>query len=204
MRMEHPINRPRKNSVGTITKIKNIPSNYRPNRAGVIIYTIIQGKLYFCFGRDKASGDLTDFGGGVKNSDASPVQAGIRELIEESLGVFGIIYEDEVQDYQAILHNNMLLMFFPLEVNRDEVRALFEERYHRIAKPEMSELVWLSYDEIKTIVDSNNQSYYETIYHKVHSLLVDINFIYQQIVTTDTDTQMSITPDWSSLSLAPI
>ena len=179
--------RPRKKSVGKILKVKDIPNNYKPHRSGVIIYTVIKGKLYFCFGRDKDSGDLTDFGGGVKKTDASPVQAGIRELIEESLGVFGIIYEEEVQNYQAIIHNHMLIMFFPMEVDREECNIMFKERYERIAKPEMSELVWLSYDEIKTIISSENRSFYETIYDKVYSLLVDIEFVYRNIVTTDNE-----------------
>ena len=42
---------------------------YKPKRAGIIVYTYSNNDYYFAFGLDRKHNELTDFGGGVKQSD---------------------------------------------------------------------------------------------------------------------------------------
>ena len=59
-----------------------IPQDKRFERAGIIPYTKIDDKKYFCLGVDAKYGTLTDFGGGVKRIE-NFVLAACRELEEE-------------------------------------------------------------------------------------------------------------------------
>src|SRR3989304_3199471 len=59
----------------------------RTIRAGVIPFTIKNNRLYFLLGVYRDTGELTDFGGGVKTSE-SIIDAAYRELFEESCKIF--------------------------------------------------------------------------------------------------------------------
>lgn len=61
---------------------------YNIVRAGVIPYTVTPIGVFFCLGQDRKSSDLTDFGGGVKVEDTSPIDTAIREFREESKDSF--------------------------------------------------------------------------------------------------------------------
>ena len=64
-------------------------SRIRPRRAGVIIYTVSNGRLYFAMGLDSNTHDLTDFGGTVEyETDENAVKGALREFSEETLGIF--------------------------------------------------------------------------------------------------------------------
>lgn len=64
-------------------------SNFNIRRAGVIPYTVINGHIHICLGVDSKSNELTDFGGGIRDSDINPLYGAIREFREESNDVFG-------------------------------------------------------------------------------------------------------------------
>lgn len=64
-------------------------TKYNIKRAGVIPYTVINGHVHFCLGVDFKTKELTDFGGGIRDSDESPLHGALREFREESNGVFG-------------------------------------------------------------------------------------------------------------------
>ena len=67
----------------------------KSTRASVLPYVIKndgnQRKIYFLFGIDRETGDITDLGGGVKRDEFS-LEAGLREFREESDEIFGTIY----------------------------------------------------------------------------------------------------------------
>ena len=66
----------------TKTLVQNLNLDvFRPQRAGVIIYTVYNGAVYFGFGLDAKTHDLTDFGGGVVYKiDSMPSERALREF----------------------------------------------------------------------------------------------------------------------------
>ena len=66
-----------------------------------IVLLHFEGKTYFCLGIDSNFGDLTDFGGGMKKNETF-INCGLRELEEESKGVFGEIKEDIPQKTKKV------------------------------------------------------------------------------------------------------
>lgn len=69
---------------------KLVPSNYPFKRAGVIFYYFDSlDQLKFILAVDKKYGELTDFGGGIKQGE-SFIDAAIRETEEESYGIFNL------------------------------------------------------------------------------------------------------------------
>lgn len=136
--------------------IRNIP------RAGVIFYTFIDEKLYLCFGRDKNSSDLTDFGGG-KRQNEDPITCAIRESNEESRFAFSEIKVHQVQGFICLYSSNMLIIFIPVmapdgvdicEITEENFSSKqFLNHYQSGARcfNEISDLVWLDETEISNI-----------------------------------------------------
>jgi hypothetical protein len=63
-----------------------LPTN---KRAGVIPYTVFQGRLFFLLGVDRKTNEYTDFGGGCKNNETL-LDGAWREFQEETCGVFSM------------------------------------------------------------------------------------------------------------------
>lgn len=61
--------------------------NLKTVRSGIIPFTFFNDHLRFCLAKDSRTGELGDFGGGVKRGEVS-ITGGIRELTEESNGIF--------------------------------------------------------------------------------------------------------------------
>lgn len=89
-------------------------SDFRVPRAGIIFYTFVDDQIYCCFGRDRKTQDLTDFGGGRKKKESS-IQCALREGGEESRFVFGKILPDEIDNYRCLYSTRMLIIFIPVE-----------------------------------------------------------------------------------------
>ena len=113
-----------------------------PIRAGAIIYTKKDEETYFCLGVDTQSGNLTDFGGGVKK-DECVLDGALRELAEESLDIFGVIYKDDINKSTTFHTSNMAIVFIPLDVNMEEIHEGFQEKLREKENPEVCDIVWL-------------------------------------------------------------
>src|SRR5437762_557673 len=97
-------------SVNPLCKVSSCKINYikdidinklKSSRSGVIVYTVYKNKTYFILGIDTKSGDITDFAGGVSLKKENVLEGGLRELAEESLGIFGEISVEEIKNYLA-------------------------------------------------------------------------------------------------------
>lgn len=76
-------------------------STIQPKKSSVVPFTIVTvpdnvlntslNKLYFLFGVDSSTGDITDFSGGVRKNE-SGLTGGLRKLKEESSGVIETEY----------------------------------------------------------------------------------------------------------------
>lgn len=136
--------------------IRNIP------RSGVLFYTFIDGELFICFGRDNGSGDLTDFGGGRRQSE-DPIKCAIREGNEESRFAFSEIQTEQVQGFFCLYSSNMLIVFIPVAApDKMDIRTITKENflskqfltgYQSQARcyNEVSDLVWLGESSIENL-----------------------------------------------------
>jgi hypothetical protein len=147
--------------------IKNIDmDDMHQRRAGVIVYSVIDGKLMYCMGVDNVWGQISDFGGGVRKEDKNVVTAALREFFEETLGVFGIYFEDEVQDCFCIFSEVMFIMFIHLDMV-DDVSLLFDQRRSKFLTTEMRCLKWLSHKDFINYIESSQNE----LFHRVQKLL---------------------------------
>jgi hypothetical protein len=129
----------------------------RPQRTGVIIYTVYDGILYFGLGVDARTHDLTDFGGGAMyKMDKDAITAALREFQEETLEIFQPLQYDEVKSCPVVYDSANLIMFLHLAVNPDKVSETFQQRYQQVFDsdnyhPEMCGIVWLTWKEFQRV-----------------------------------------------------
>ena len=126
---------------------------YKSSRAAVVPYTIIYKndtvKLWFLFGIHTESGDISDFGGGVKK-DENDLIAGFREFNEETKEIFkDVIGLDDMANcasaYKQGYGNNrgMSVTFIPIHPRwLDTAVCLFKST--TIKHEEISDILWIS------------------------------------------------------------
>lgn len=146
-------------------------------RSGAIIYTYYNGNLYFCLGIDTQSGNITDFGGGVKKGETI-VEGGLRELYEESLGVFGDITPEDVNENLIIHCFNMAIMFIPREVDPTTINKLFSRRIKQLdPEPEVCGIVWLTMDQLLESIHGRGNKLYvrvRRLLNKVTNAIIEL------------------------------
>ena len=163
---------------------KNVKiKNETPIRSGAIIYTHYQGKTYFCLGVDTNYGDLTDFAGGVKKDEMmmenGMIIGGLRELEEESLGVFGKLSFEDVANQLSFYSSNMLIMFIKLNVNMVNVKKEFSEKAAKVGEftpnkeLEVSDIEWVEKSEFLDSISGRGKRLYSRV-RKILSKVVDI------------------------------
>ena len=127
-------------------------------RCGVIPYTILGNTFYFLLSRDAKSGNLADFGGGVKKGERlQPYLAGARECEEESRNIFPDIRNPSfLKDKPALVehHQKMAIIFYPLDSEwYNKAPKLFNEALPQSkASEEVSEVIWVSLQELQNLV----------------------------------------------------
>lgn len=151
-------------------------------RAAVIPYVVLKDQngipqLHFLLARDTDTGDITDFGGGVKqNEDA--LSAALREFKEESDEIFGNTYDclNSVARHLAISGNSMSVLFIPIPVEwYNMATVVFNNRRKSIVDSkkrshnEVSELIWYNERDFKELISPGNKEMWGRVrrfYHK--------------------------------------
>ena len=144
-------------------------------RSGAIIYTRYNGTTYFCLGVDTDSGNLTDFGGGVKKGETI-IEGGLRELEEESQGVFGDISPEDIENAVIFHCHNMAIMFIPLEVNPREITKVFMNRIRKEEDHEVCDITWL-----------NTEEFLESIHGRGKKLYIRVRKLLSKVTSTITE-----------------
>ena len=133
--------------------------NSRSQRASIIPYISTKNSLWFLFGFDAKSVDVTDFGGGVKMYE-NDFDAAWREFNEETKGIFSKEYTKENLNQCVSLNKSyskdsiMSCIFLPVrkewyskaysEFNRNKGR----NKHCR----EISQMLWVRDDEIYNLI----------------------------------------------------
>ena len=105
------------------------------------------------------SGNLTDFGGGVKKRDKNSIEGGLREFVEESLGVFGSFSENDVKDCLVVYSEMMMIMFLHLNFDKSKTISLFQERFKQIRQPEIRDLIFLNKDQLFNLINCDDDPF---------------------------------------------
>lgn len=139
----------------------------KPNRAGIIPYIITKSnKLLFGFGLDKTYRELTDFGGGVSyKKDGTSLKGALREFQEESLGVFGEIPEDQLNDAIVLYTKNTLIILVQFHIDPEEINMKFYECIVEEKNPEVSDIIWLTEQELKVALHPKSRLLYVRVNH---------------------------------------
>lgn len=155
-----------------------------PVRSGAIIYTHHQGKTYFCLGVDSNYGDLTDFAGGVKKDEMvmenGIIIGGLRELEEESLGVFGKLSFNDVANQLSFYSSNMLIMFIKINTNKDKIKRDFFEKATGVVgefvtnkELEVSDIHWIEKSDFLESISGRGNRLYSRV-RKILSKVTEI------------------------------
>lgn len=134
----------------------------RIQRSGAIIYKLTDQGLKFFLGIDTIFNEYTDFGGGVKKDDLTVIDGGLRELTEESIGIFGIIKSEELKNFLTLYTNRTMIMFIKTDIDENKITELFNERVKYIENPEVNGIAWLTTSEFISLLNGN----------KVHDRLI--------------------------------
>lgn len=165
----------------------SIPESKRFTRAGIIPYTIINNKKYFCLGVDAMYGTLTDFGGGVKRYEHF-VEAACRELEEESLGIFNFTSKELMEKVRknstTIYDCNTAIIFLHVKIeNINDIVDLYDYKFkNTTGKIENSAVVWIPEDVFFYLIKSgksikNGKNFYPSVYKVVNDLLRSVSNI---------------------------
>lgn len=159
-----------------------------PVRSGAIIYKQYKGKTYFCLGVDSRYGDLTDFAGGVKKDEMilenGIITGGLRELEEESLGIFGKLSFKDVSENLGFYSSNMLIMFIKLDVDIEATQKDFISKVERMKSKivgdfsigkelEVSEICWMEKDDLLESISGRGKRLYSRV-RKILSKVTEI------------------------------
>lgn len=164
-----------------------IPHDKRFDRAGIIPYTKIDDKKYFCLGVDAKYGTLTDFGGGVKRIE-NFVLAACRELEEESLGIFNFTTPELIEKVRknsiTVYDLNTAILFLEVKVdNLNDIVNLYQHRVKTTSERiENSDIIWIPEDVFFYLIKSgksirNGKKLYPSVYKVVNNLLRSVSNI---------------------------
>lgn len=155
--------------------------NSQKSRAGVIPFKRKNGTLFFAFGMDMRTSDLTDFGGHVEQNE-TPLKAALREYSEESLDAFGIITEDDVKNSILIEDRSNIEIFYETKFEMRECINNFEFKMKQNLRDEklgseffeMSGIVWLTFSQLLNILDDQSTKFENIKVFRMYSRILKI------------------------------
>lgn len=144
-----------------MVNVKNFNGNIRLTRSGVILYTYHNNKLYFGFGVDKVYNEFSDFGGKIESGE-NVIETAIRELNEESLGLFQLTKKD-IDDSLMLYNDNMAIIFVKFDADVLTINDDFQRLLTKAKKYEVKAIVWLSYDELQQEIKKQHSKIYNLV-----------------------------------------
>jgi len=157
-------------SMCKINYVKDIDvKNIKSSRSGVIVYTVYKNNTYFILGIDTKSGDITDFGGGVSFKREDVITGGLRELAEESLGIFGIISKDEIKNCLAVYDEDNIIIFIRIDIDINSKYNEFTKRIKCVNNPEVKDIKFYRKKDFIDLFEGNFIGH--IMYDRIRNLL---------------------------------
>lgn len=140
-----------------LIKGKDLLSVQSCYRAGVIPFTKLDNKVYFLLAVDFKTGDLSDFGGGCKKNETL-ISAAVRELNEESYGIFTNVSEQVLYNSFAIVNHKRNIAVFFMYIDSEWITKAKDEYLIAILKNsdkfETKDIKWIPEEEFKNLIYS--------------------------------------------------
>lgn len=109
------------------------------------------GIRYYAFGIDAKYKNMIDLGGHRETWDDSVLHTALRELHEESLGIFD---SDELTRQCKIFYTDELFfLLLPVKKDRNAYVKEFHKRLILEREPEVVDIVWLTLDQIEKQIE---------------------------------------------------
>lgn len=173
-------------------------------RTGIVPFFIENNQIFFLFGIDSASKDLTDFGGKKIFKDNDFIDTGIREAKEESLKVLDDLISRKLTR-KNVINNSFLftdyqtaIIFFQTDpLNMKMLSDEFQRRLSRTCSKfhqEMLSFVFLTLEQVIAILNkikpkSNDAKFYS----RIHPLLRQMCIYFRHVkVLTRTEKNIPI------------
>jgi hypothetical protein len=166
---------------------EDVPKKFRFQRAGVIPFVVEDDEIYYCMGVDAKYGELTDFGGCIGDRE-SALDAALRELEEESLGVFNFrdsCTKEIIQKTSVAIYNDIgvVVYFVPICANRQIITAEYNEQMKKHMDPENSGLVWVPHSVFCFLYKHNTTiTIGDTTFPRIYNRICDV-FRYIDVLT---------------------
>lgn len=136
-------------------------ASHKTNRGGVIPYTIYNGKVYYLLAKHLETGELGDFGGGIKKNEFS-LNGAIREFAEESNGIFSSTYaspNDFLDKIALVDGNKMAIIFAPVDNKwlKGASTSFINRKSPKKGSDEISEIIWINETSFLAMVNEKRQ-----------------------------------------------
>jgi hypothetical protein len=129
-------------------------------RAGVIPVTFNGTSFDYCLAVDRKSGDLTDFGGSIERLE-TPLQGALRELAEESAGIFDLTeHIDDIYHTSFAVYDNLRRIVYFVLVDVDMAKTIADFNTTKEAYGENSDIVWLSEENFIEACNGTSKEYH--------------------------------------------
>lgn len=122
-------------------------------RSAVVPFVVNNGEIHFLFGIDQQSGEITDFGGGIKKNEII-LESAIREFKEETKEIFEDthITVEDLLTLITLIGKSTCTVFYPLgQIWFTEANRIFQsvdDGNMPQCNMEVSGLVWLTMEDI--------------------------------------------------------
>lgn len=141
---------------------KHINTKNYFNRTGIILYYKKDNVINFIFGVDKKYGELTDFGGTNDDPLEDFIHSSIRELNEESMGIFNLTekYELFKNSSVAVYDDSMIILFQEISLDNEielihNYKKIYNDGVLRGLPPselENSFVIWIEHNKFKDLL----------------------------------------------------
>lgn len=153
-----------------LTRVRKLPSSYHPSRGGAIPLILhSDGRILFGLGVDSTYNQLTDFSGGISyhRKEEDFIEGSLREFHEETLGIFGDISSEEIQDCLVLHNSSMMLILLPFEITMKKCNKAFAEAHANYPlyrrPPEISRIEWVDYHQLKLLSREEGSTLYKKL-----------------------------------------
>ncbi len=145
----------------TWSRRSTLPLNeMRQVRAGILPVIKIGEELWFCFGINSKSKEISDFAGAPCVADSNIEDTALRKCREESLGVFGISRRDIVDSDAIYVYDDLSVdIFVPLTRGTEDpsFRSKSVDEFSELSRivssrVQMNSLIWLSQGQLIEII----------------------------------------------------
>lgn len=134
-------------------------NNKKYIRAGIIPYIEEKGIRFYAFGLENCFATIGDFGGHKEKRDHDALDTALREYVEESLNVFGILTRDKVKDCVVIDGKDTAEILVPVEGPMFQYSNKFKQLIGSNPLHEVQNIVWLSRKQLLLAIDSQGEKY---------------------------------------------